>query len=49
MELQDYFDKLQKLGLTSEQYNKVIQLIFDWGCEVRTKTTKDCIKIIKQK
>ena len=49
MTLQDAFDKLEKLGLTSDQYNEVIQIVCDWGNEVRTKTTKDAIEIMKQK
>ena len=49
MELLDAFDKVKELGLTSDQYNEVIQIVCDWGNEVRTKTTKDAIKIMKQK
>ena len=47
MTLQDAFDKVQKLGLNNDQYGEVIQIICDWGNEVRTKTTNDAIKIMK--
>jgi len=49
MTLQNAFDKVQKLGLNQDQYGEVIQIICDWGNEVRTKTTKDAIEIMKRK
>ena len=49
MELKDVFKEVQKLGLTSDQYNEVINIICETRNDVRTKTTDDAIKIIKQK
>jgi len=49
MRLLDAFDKVKELGLTSDQYNEVMQIICDYGNSVRTRTTNDAIKIMKQK
>ena len=48
MTLQEAFDKVQKLGLTTSQYCKVIEIIGEYGNSVRTKTTKDTIRILKE-
>jgi hypothetical protein len=48
MKLQEAFDVVNKLDLNGLQYDKVINLICDYGNAVRTKAYKDAVDIFKE-